>query len=310
MSSILLEPLANTNEQTNSNKQLNSVYNSNISDSLKIIEQNQAMQRHNKPEFLNQFDDLTFDNISEPVSINQSYTTINGTNTSLQRNLDFKNNYSNFQNSDMHYDVVSHDNFFHNNMTPNTSRRDFSTKFIHDDRSQRKLQAFTGIDPNYVAKKEHVPLFEPMTDLTWVNSMPVVVDKLTNRYISSNKNNNGNLPFENNVKVKHTGARYSVHRINPKNVDNLRSDTNQKITFENKPLETIKKGEKRAPDPTLSKYKLPDFKQNNTRIAVYGNSTIKAAEDAGLKVQIKAPTQNTPSMTMAIEQYVMKVNKT
>ena len=54
----------------------------------------------------------------------------------------------------------------------------------------------------------------------------------------------------------------------------------------------------------------PDFKQNNTRIAVYGNSTIKAAEDAGLKVQIKAPTQNTPSMTMAIEQYVMKVNKT
>lgn len=54
----------------------------------------------------------------------------------------------------------------------------------------------------------------------------------------------------------------------------------------------------------------PDFKQNNTRIAVYGNSTIKAAEDAGLKVQIKAPTPNTPSMTMAIEQYVMKVNKT
>ena len=53
----------------------------------------------------------------------------------------------------------------------------------------------------------------------------------------------------------------------------------------------------------------PDFKQNKTRIAAYGNSTIKAAEEAGLNVQIKAPTPNTPSMTMAIEQYVEKINK-
>ena len=53
----------------------------------------------------------------------------------------------------------------------------------------------------------------------------------------------------------------------------------------------------------------PDFEQNNTRIAAYGNSTIQAAEEAGLNVQIKAPTPDTPSMTMAIEQYVEKVNK-
>jgi uroporphyrinogen-III synthase len=53
----------------------------------------------------------------------------------------------------------------------------------------------------------------------------------------------------------------------------------------------------------------PDFKQNKTRIAAYGNSTIKAAEEAGLNVQIKAPTPKTPSMTMAIEQYVEKINK-
>ena len=53
----------------------------------------------------------------------------------------------------------------------------------------------------------------------------------------------------------------------------------------------------------------PDFKQNNTRIAAYGNSTLKAATDAGLKVQIKAPTPDSPSMTMAIEQYAAKQNK-
>ncbi|MGA1546240.1 MAG: uroporphyrinogen-III synthase [Flavobacteriaceae bacterium] len=53
----------------------------------------------------------------------------------------------------------------------------------------------------------------------------------------------------------------------------------------------------------------PDFKQNKTRIAAYGNTTIKAAEEAGLEVQIKAPSPDSPSMTMAIEHYVDKVNK-
>lgn len=52
----------------------------------------------------------------------------------------------------------------------------------------------------------------------------------------------------------------------------------------------------------------PDFKQNKTRIAAYGRTTIKAAEDHGLKVQVKAPTDQSPSMTMAIERYVEKVN--
>ena len=52
-----------------------------------------------------------------------------------------------------------------------------------------------------------------------------------------------------------------------------------------------------------------DFKQNNTRIAVYGNSTSQAAEEAGLKINIKAPTPETPSMTMAIEKYIEEVNK-
>ena len=52
----------------------------------------------------------------------------------------------------------------------------------------------------------------------------------------------------------------------------------------------------------------PDFKQNKTRIAAYGKTTIKAAENHGLKVQVKAPSDQSPSMTMAIERYVEKVN--
>ncbi|GAA4804497.1 uroporphyrinogen-III synthase [Litoribaculum gwangyangense] len=53
----------------------------------------------------------------------------------------------------------------------------------------------------------------------------------------------------------------------------------------------------------------PDFKQNETRIAVFGNTTIKAVEEKGLRVDIAAPTPETPSMTMALEKYIEKANK-
>lgn len=52
----------------------------------------------------------------------------------------------------------------------------------------------------------------------------------------------------------------------------------------------------------------PDFKQNNTRIAVFGNTTCKAAEDKGLFVNIKAPTPEAPSMTKALENYIAIAN--
>lgn len=53
----------------------------------------------------------------------------------------------------------------------------------------------------------------------------------------------------------------------------------------------------------------PNFKQNNTRIAVFGSSTIKAATEAGLNINIQAPTPETPSMTMALERYIKQANK-
>lgn len=53
----------------------------------------------------------------------------------------------------------------------------------------------------------------------------------------------------------------------------------------------------------------PAFEQNDTRIAVFGNTTVKAAEDAGLKIDIAAPSKETPSMTMALEKYIKEVNR-
>ena len=51
----------------------------------------------------------------------------------------------------------------------------------------------------------------------------------------------------------------------------------------------------------------PDFVQNKTLIAAYGKSTIEAVNKANLKVNIQAPTQETPSMTMAIEKFLVNV---
>ncbi|PKH49717.1 uroporphyrinogen-III synthase [Tenacibaculum sp. Bg11-29] len=53
----------------------------------------------------------------------------------------------------------------------------------------------------------------------------------------------------------------------------------------------------------------PNFKQNETKIAVFGNSTIKAVKDRGLRVDIAAPTPETPSMTMALDKYIKDLNK-
>ncbi len=53
----------------------------------------------------------------------------------------------------------------------------------------------------------------------------------------------------------------------------------------------------------------PDFKQNNTRIAVFGSTTQKEALEHGLRVDIMAPTPDTPSMTKALEKYVAEANK-
>jgi len=53
----------------------------------------------------------------------------------------------------------------------------------------------------------------------------------------------------------------------------------------------------------------PQFKQNETRIAVYGKSTQRAVEENGLEINISAPAPETPSMTMALEKYIKIANQ-
>ncbi len=50
----------------------------------------------------------------------------------------------------------------------------------------------------------------------------------------------------------------------------------------------------------------PNFEQNHTRIAAFGQTTVKAVLESGLKVDIEAPSIKAPSMSMALEHYIKK----
>ena len=297
MESILLGGLAlagfNTSKsreplKINKKQKLDDSYGTNIRDKMNKIEKSQANNLkksilENKPEFFKQFDELTFDNMGDPVPISDSHMTITGINHSLQRGLDLTNGYSNIYES-LNYNLISKENFTHNNMTPNSSKRDYTTNGEH---SSRKLEAFTGVSDYWVPKQEKKHLFEPMKDLTYVNGMPVMTDYLDDRYLASNKNNMGNLPFQTNVKVRpgldgeNRQGLGTVYRINPRSVDELRGEHNQKVSYESKPLETIKKGEVRAPDYNLTKYKLPDFRETHFEDLVSGRSQMEGNRKSG-----------------------------
>lgn len=65
-----------------------------------------------------------------------------------------------------------------------------------------------------------------------------------------------------------------------------------------------------SPSGVKSLFKnFPEFKQNSTLIAAFGPTTAKAIAEAGLSLDVAAPTKTAPSMTMAIEQYIQKMNK-
>lgn len=57
------------------------------------------------------------------------------------------------------------------------------------------------------------------------------------------------------------------------------------------------------------KLNFPSFEQDSIKIASFGNTTASAVEQAGLRLDIKAPMPEAPSMTMALDQYIKSHNK-
>ena len=203
-----------------------------------------------------QFDLMTVSGPNEPVPINKP---VDDFNFNLRRDVEFQNNYSSFQNSDMHYGVVNREDFVHDNMVPNTSKRDFEVNngYYQD----RKLQAMTGFDDHWKHKKEVENFYDIAKNITYPDGAPVFTSEYEGRYLPDEKLNYQDLPFKNKIKVrpgingKVQPARNEVYRVLPKNVDELRALSNQKVTFEADKVEAVQKGNIRAPDLNLTKYK-------------------------------------------------------
>ena len=94
-------------------------YSSKISEKIDKTTKTQA-KKIKEDGFGSQFSSLMFDNTDGPVGINQSNfiktENFNGFDISLQRDLDFKNDYSEFGDTEMFYNVVSKDELMSSNM--------------------------------------------------------------------------------------------------------------------------------------------------------------------------------------------------
>ena len=180
-----------------------------LSDEIKQIINTQTTKKHMKPAYLTQFDDLRFSNTGNPQpfnQINEEYIELLKINNQIQNTPTF---------------------------IPHTSKRD-TFNSSDKDYNHRKLETFTGTFDNYISKTEKTPLFAPVSNLTWVNGMPAYSQTLKNRYLPSLNNNNGNLPFSNlkkivkGIKDQNQDAPYAVYHPTVPNIDQLRSNVNQK----------------------------------------------------------------------------------
>ena len=59
-------------------------------------------------------------------------------------------------------------------------------------------------------------------------------------------------------------------------------------------------------DVVSLKENFPDFQQGDIKIVSFGKTVVKAIEDAGMQITVKAPTPEAPSVGKAIELYLQK----
>ncbi|MBA42403.1 MAG: hypothetical protein CMF62_00150 [Magnetococcales bacterium] len=249
--------------------------------------------------FLRQFDDLTFDNPTNPVSKNTvpQYMGANSYANRLEgeRELALNNGFSGFErDQDMTYGMVSKENFKHNNMVPHFSSASYGSDPIKqknlDSVKQRKLEDFTGSlnSLNYRPKTERRPLFNPTIGLTNIYGMPNMSTFMSQRYIPGRERRNEfpvqpvkvtpglNLGYN---EVSKQGY-HDLYRALPKTTDQLRTANNPKISYA-KPIIHGKKGDKRPVLPNVAKRRPVTFFEQDPRDFVKTTSYFKAPKIRG-----------------------------
>jgi hypothetical protein len=124
----------------------------------------------------------------------------------------------------------------------NTKKRDFEQfNDYNEQKSPLKLDLYSGSSRNYFSKSEIEPFFQPVKDMSFVNGMGVVIDKIEDRYADSIRlERRGERPFEPetvgpNSKGKYTGF-HDTTRVLPKLTDELRRADQPKLSYTTEPV--------------------------------------------------------------------------
>jgi len=118
---------------------------------------------------------------------------------------------------------------------------------------------------------------------------------------------------------KHAGENFLIVTSDSSNSENItRLFDEKKLSY--KPAVFVKSVPQDLKDVDFSTYELavlynpadvkslyenfPEFQQGSLKFISYGKSIVKAMEEAGLQIEIKAPTPEVPSAAKAIETYL------
>ena len=206
-----------SSKEANAKWKLNYLHNDNISDG-------NLLDYH--------FNDMTFDNLSNPISHNGKDDAMSLFDIRNARN----------------YGIVNENEMTHNNMVPYFKLKGNYGQSPNDEKHMvdtfnRKLNLFTGSMNNleYRKKTERKPLFSPVPGLSNIYGSPVKTDQYQGRYIPGRERRN-EKPFQEvkippglNLGYNEVGTQgfHDTYRALPRSIDETRTLNNPKITYNN-----------------------------------------------------------------------------
>jgi len=132
---------------------------------------------------------------------------------------------------------------------------------------------------------------------TFANLMDLIIKNNEEKFLvpTSDLNNQNMFRLLDGEKIEYSRA--IIYRTVPSNLSKIKiKDYDMLIFFSPAGIESLKSN-------------FPDYEQNDQVIAGFGPTTKKAIAEANLNLNIPAPTKTAPSMTMAVEEFIVNENK-
>lgn len=226
-----------------------------------------------EPQYLSQFECQSFDTNGEPGAFNDTYNSTNKNQIeNLQNEISYDGGWSQYNPEEMMtYGVVPSHLLSHNNMTPYFSvKHGYGSNDVESDAMKDyKAELFTGNQSSWKNRKENVPLFKPMSNLTHTYGTPIYSEDNRARCIPG-RYNQGQMPCDKisvtpgvNIAANDVGTHgyHSMYRPLDRTIDELR--VKPKITYEGRVIEGMR-GQKRTQQAPVISYRPDTYKTMTT----------------------------------------------